>query len=119
MKKTKNKNLRRVIGFLALAALVAGLAAMPLLTKDAAAGEEYPVSILSASAQRRELTRVFSGGGTLQAEDAVSVTVPQGVRLTEVLVKNGDTVVITAGVPLGRSGSTNLIKAQVIDEDEM
>ena len=65
MKKTKNKNLRRVIGFLALAALVAGLAAMPLLTKDAAAGEEYPVSILSASAQRQELTRVFSGGGTL------------------------------------------------------
>ena len=87
MKKTKNKNLRRAIGFLALAALVAGLAAMPLLTKDAAAGEEYPVSILSAPAQRRELTRVFSGGGTLQAEDAVSVTVPQGVRLTEVLGK--------------------------------
>ena len=41
------------------------------------------------------------------------------VALKEGLVKNGDTVVITAGVPLGRSGSTNLIKAQVIDEDEM
>ena len=65
MKKAKNKNLRRVIGFIALAALVAGLAAMPLLTKDAAAGEEYPVSILSAPAQRRELTQVLSGGGTL------------------------------------------------------
>ena len=41
------------------------------------------------------------------------------VARKEGLVKNGDTVVITAGVPLGRSGSTNLIKAQVIDEDEM
>ncbi len=30
------------------------------------------------------------------------------------IVKTGDTVVITAGVPIGRSGSTNLIKAQVI-----
>ena len=37
------------------------------------------------------------------------------VALKEKLVQNGDTVVITAGVPLGKSGSTNLIKAQVID----
>jgi pyruvate kinase len=36
----------------------------------------------------------------------------------ERLVSNGDTVVITAGVPIGQSGSTNLIKAQVIDMDE-
>ena len=41
------------------------------------------------------------------------------VALKEKLVQNGDTVVITAGVPLGKSGSTNLIKAQVIDEDGM
>ena len=32
----------------------------------------------------------------------------------EGLVEKGDTVVITAGVPIGRSGSTNLIKAQVV-----
>ena len=41
------------------------------------------------------------------------------VALKERLVQNGDTVVITAGVPLGKSGSTNLIKAQIIDEDAM
>ena len=41
------------------------------------------------------------------------------VALKEKLVQNGDTVVITAGVPLGKSGSTNLIKAQVIDEEAM
>ncbi len=35
----------------------------------------------------------------------------------EGLVAPGDTVVITAGVPLGQSGSTNLLKAQVIEED--
>ena len=40
------------------------------------------------------------------------------VARKEGLVKNGDTVVITAGVPLGKSGSTNLIKAQVIDEED-
>jgi pyruvate kinase len=32
----------------------------------------------------------------------------------EGLVKAGDTVVITAGVPIGKTGSTNLIKAQVV-----
>ncbi|MGE4277669.1 MAG: pyruvate kinase [Lawsonibacter sp.] len=41
------------------------------------------------------------------------------VALKEGLVNDGDTVVITAGVPLGKSGSTNLIKAQIIDRDSM
>ena len=31
-------------------------------------------------------------------------------------MKPGDTVVITAGVPIGKSGSTNLIKAQIVQE---
>ncbi|WP_370648700.1 pyruvate kinase alpha/beta domain-containing protein [uncultured Oscillibacter sp.] len=35
------------------------------------------------------------------------------------MVQPGDTVVITAGVPLGKSGSTNLIKAQVIEDNTL
>jgi pyruvate kinase len=38
------------------------------------------------------------------------------VALREGLVETGDTIVITAGVPQGRTGSTNLIKAQIVDE---
>lgn len=34
--------------------------------------------------------------------------------LKEGMVEKGDTVVITAGVPIGKVGSTNLIKAQVV-----
>ena len=41
------------------------------------------------------------------------------VAVKERLVRHGDVVVITAGVPLGKSGFTNLIKAQVIDEEAM
>ena len=37
--------------------------------------------------------------------------------LKEGLVRVGDTVVITAGVPLGLSSSTNLLKAQIIEEE--
>ena len=36
------------------------------------------------------------------------------VALKEGLVKKGDTVVITAGVPIGESAETNLLKAQII-----
>ena len=36
------------------------------------------------------------------------------VARKEGAVKSGDTVVITAGVPIGKSGTTNLIKAQVV-----
>ena len=38
------------------------------------------------------------------------------VARKEGAVKPGDTVVITAGIPLGQSGTTNLIKAQVVGE---
>ena len=41
------------------------------------------------------------------------------VALKERLGQNGDTVVITAGVPLGKSGSTNLIKAAIVNEELM
>ena len=41
------------------------------------------------------------------------------IALKERLVQDGDIVVITAGVPFGKTGSTNLIKAQVINEEEI
>lgn len=37
----------------------------------------------------------------------------------EGLVKGGDTIIITAGIPLGGTGDTNLLKAHVIAEDGM
>ncbi len=39
------------------------------------------------------------------------------VALKEKLVKIGDTVVITAGVPLGQSVSSNLMKAEIVGEN--
>ena len=41
------------------------------------------------------------------------------VAVKEGLVKKGDTVVITAGVPLGRAGETNLLKAHIIEDDDL
>ena len=44
MKRKKNKNLRRAVGFVLMAAIVAGLAAMPLLTADKVPEAEFPLS---------------------------------------------------------------------------
>ena len=41
------------------------------------------------------------------------------IAFKEKIAKNGEIIVITAGVPLGRSVATNLIKAHVLDETEM
>lgn len=41
------------------------------------------------------------------------------IAVKEKLVKNGEIIVITAGVPLGRSVSTNLLKAHVINETDL
>ena len=117
MKKAKNKNLRRAVGFLALAALTAGLAAMPLLAQQSAEPEAYPVSILSAAAERRELTQALSGGGALQGEEALSVTVPEGVRLTELLVKNGDT--LEAGDPIARVDRVTVMQTIADIQEEL
>ena len=41
------------------------------------------------------------------------------VAVKEGIAKNGDTIVVTAGVPLGQAVETNLIKAHVIDESDL
>lgn len=47
-------------------------------------------------------------------DDVVNVAIARSFE--EKLIEPGDTVVITAGVPVGLSGSTNLIKVQTISE---
>ena len=56
--------------------------------------------------------------GSVNSTDRI-FTLSAEVALKERLVQDGDTVVITAGVPFGKTGSTNLIKAQIIDESEI
>ena len=41
------------------------------------------------------------------------------VAVKEGIAKGGDTIVVTAGVPLGQAVETNLIKAHVIDEKDV
>jgi pyruvate kinase len=56
----------------------------------------------------------FLSGSVDSTDRLFSLTVECARK--EGMVAPGDTVVITAGVPIGQSGSTNLIKAQIVGE---
>ena len=67
-------------------------------------------------ADRKELTgRGIPAPAPIPAQVVIPLRQHIGAPCTP-LVKPGDTVVITAGVPIGKSGSTNLIKAQIVQE---
>lgn len=104
----KKHPIRRFFIFVLLAAIVAGLAALPMLTKSAA-NDENKASILSATPERRELKRSLISGAPLATAEPVSVSIPSGVKITEYLVSSGDTV--TAGTPLARVDDVSVMTA--------
>lgn len=84
-------NRKKYIAWVCAGALVLLLAIMPMAA-SARQEESHQASILSGQAQLRDLETQVLGGGQLSGEAAVSVTVPEGVKITEYLVKNGDSV---------------------------
>lgn len=79
--------------FLALALLVvAGLAALPFALDQMNADGNDGASVVSATVQRADISRTVSGAGTLEAKNALELTVPEGVVLTGYAVSEGDLV---------------------------
>lgn len=89
-------------------ALVLLLAIMPMAASRSSA-DEPQASIVSDQAQLRELESKVLGGGQLSGEAAVSVTVPEGVKIEEYLVKNGDSV--EEGQAVARVDSVSVMSA--------
>lgn len=104
----KKHPIRQIIVILLLVALVAGLAALPMLT-EVKAGEEEGASILSGLPQRQDLTVCLYSGAPLSTEESSAVTIPQGVYVTSYLVANGDSV--KAGDPIARLDDVSLMSA--------
>ena len=94
----KKKNIKRAVALACAVAVVAFLAAMPLLAKQEQDGDGPKASILSGTVATGSIDTELIGGGALAAEDAVTIEIPASVKLTEFLVSNGDAV--TAGTPL-------------------
>ena len=109
MDKAKKKQTKKAITWALLAALVAGLAAMPLLAKEKAEADGPVASVLSGTVETGSITTVLHGGGTLSSEDVEDIPLPSGVKITEFLVKNGDFV--AEGTPLAAVDSVSVMTA--------
>ena len=98
MDKARKKNIKRTVALVCAAAVVVLLAAMPLIAKQDT-GEDGPkASILSDTVTAGSINTELIGGGTLAEEDPVTVSVPAAVKLTKMLVSNGQ--VVTEGMPI-------------------
>ena len=109
MDKVKKKQLKKAVTWALLAALVAGLAAMPLLAREKAEADGPVASVLSGTVETGSITTALHGGGTLSSEDVEDIKLPSGVKITEFLVKNGETV--TEGTPLAAVDSVSVMTA--------
>lgn len=98
MDKQRKKRIKRYLAWGCLAALVVVLAAMPLMAAGSSEDDGPIATIKSGTVESGSITSVLNGGGTLTEEDAVTVTIPSGVKLVEFLVENGDPV--SEGDPL-------------------
>ena len=102
------KKLRKIILWTLLIALVAALAILPVLARRRA--EEQSGAVLrSAVAERGEITRTLAGGGILEAEDPLEISVPSGVEITGYLVANGEHV--TEGTPVATVDTVTVMAA--------
>lgn len=109
MDKAKKRQIKKITTWILLAALVAGLAAMPLLAKKEAEADGPVASIYTGTVEAGSVSTALHGGGTLRTEGVEDVALPNGVKIKSFLVKNGDTV--TAGTPLAEVDPVSVMTA--------
>lgn len=109
MDKAKKKQVKKYIAWGCIAALVLGLAVMPLAANPQEKADGPQASVLSGTVQTGSVTTTLHGGGNLEAGEAMNVTIPSGVKITEFLVKNED--IVTEGTPLAAIDKVSLMSA--------
>ncbi|MGH7910132.1 MAG: pyruvate kinase, partial [Candidatus Dormibacteraceae bacterium] len=77
-----------------------------------------PVIAASPHESVLRLTALYSGVAPLKVEPApdtdAMIANATGAAKASALVREGDRVVVVAGVPVGRSGGTNLVKVEIV-----
>ena len=109
MDKAKKKQIKKITTWVLLAALVAGLTAMPLLAKAEAEADGPVATVHSGTVTKGTVQTALHGGGTLTTEGIETIKLPSGVKIKEFLVKNGDSV--TAGTPLASVDKVSVMTA--------
>ena len=117
MDKMKKKRLKKYGSWIAMVAVVALLAAMPLLARKEAEADGPVASILEGTVQMGAVETGLRGGGTLVPGNAMDVELPKGVKITEFLVKNGD--LVSEGDPVAVVDTVSVMTAIVQVRDSM
>ena len=92
MESSKKKTGKRIAMFLLLIVLAGIVAAGALFLQKEQISTEKGASILSTHVKKGSIQKTLSGTGTLTEQDPQAVSVLQGVKVTEYLVKNGQIV---------------------------
>lgn len=92
MDKNRKKQVKRYIAWGIAVVLVVLLAVLPLVAAREAEADGPQASILTAQAERRDITRKIVGGGMLASSEKKDLTIPEEVKIKEYLVGNGDVV---------------------------
>ena len=109
MEKQKKKQIKRYISWILILAIVAVLAALPVIAGNEEQLSGPQASVLTAKAESRDISVAVLGGGTLITEDAVAITVPVSVKITEYLVSNGD--IVAEGQPVAAVDRISVMSA--------
>lgn len=105
----KKRKIKSIIWACAIVLVVGLLVLLPFLMEANANKVSDEVSYLTAKVEKNTISTTLSGGGILTEQDAVSVSVPDGVKLREYLVENGDSV--TEGTVLASVDTLSVMNA--------
>lgn len=109
MEKQQKKQVKKYISWVLIVTIVALLAFLPMIAarKEPETGPQ--ASVLSTKAELRSISTAILGGGTLTAEEAVEITIPAAVKVTEYLVGNGS--IVTQGQPVASVDRVSIMTA--------
>lgn len=117
MEKAKKNRIKKYISWVCMVAVVVMLAAMPLLANSGQELSGPQASILSGTVKTGSITTSLFGGGTLSAEKPAEITLPEGVKITEFLVSNGE--LVKEGDPLAVIDRVSVMEAITGVQDTM
>ena len=109
MEKAKKNRIKKYISWVCMVAVVVMLAAMPLLAGSNQEVTGPQASILSGTVKTGSIHMSLFGGGTLSSEKPAEITLPEGVKIKEFLVSNGD--LVKEGDPLAVIDRVSVMEA--------
>ena len=92
MDKKEKAHRKKIITCAAAALVVVLLAVLPMLSARQENLNDIQATVVSAQAEIRDIDTVLIGGGQLSSSGEYSIQIPENVKLTELLVGNGDAV---------------------------